>query len=177
MESIFIFLHRLIIGRSQNLPDLGSLRWNSEIYVSKVGTYLCPHLILEVSYWSYLNCSHGVVANFFERGSADLSWWPDLTWPWVKKITQCPKWMYMKKSKSCSSSRLASTHEKPEGAFKAPLPARKRVKDNSRCNILLWCGGFTWHIDGIGFKKCLPHGRAWVCVCCVAEGKFWGRFH
>ena len=45
--------------------------------------YRSPQAIVLVSCWSYVNCSHNVIANVFEGGSADLTWWPGLTWPWT----------------------------------------------------------------------------------------------
>ena len=70
-----------------------------------------------------VNCSHGVVVNFLEGGSAYLTWWPDLTLSEQSLHhvgNEGP--LKVRKFQLAISSRLAMAHEKPEGAYETPLP-------------------------------------------------------
>ena len=76
-----------------------------------------------------MNCSHGVFANFFEGGSADLTWWPELTWPGSKNFTECWQWMSLKKKKSSAHYlQPFGTRKTWAGASTPPpSPAKNRV--------------------------------------------------
>ena len=75
-----------------------------------------------------MNCSHGVVANYSEGGSADLTWWPDLAWRGSKKFTECQKWMSLKIKKISARYILPfgnDTRKTWEGGFWSPPPKNR----------------------------------------------------
>ena len=65
---------------------------------------------------------------FFKGGSADLTWWPDLTWPDLgPKNSQSVRNEFSLKVRKLHlsiSSCLAMAHENPKGASEAPPPAK-----------------------------------------------------
>ena len=127
------------MSMSGHVVDCGSI-WNN----NPAGTpckskkwfsapqYCCIYAVTIKKDSAKKNRSHGVMAKFFEGGSADLAWWPDLTLVQTKKSQNVCNERPFKiwKFKLPISSGLAKTHEKP-GASEAPSPAPFNNRVNS----------------------------------------------
>ena len=102
-NGVDFFAHWLIMGRSQKWPDLRSpISKISDIHF--VGT---NDLII---FRKFHNFPWNTVAvarleSYFVVGSLDLTWWPDLTWPWIEiftKIAENMGVMWVKTRRRCA---------------------------------------------------------------------------
>ena len=81
-RSISIFPHWLIMGKSQNWPDLRSSRSKSR---SIQNVSIIPLMnVCESQVDRIKTRALARPQTFFEVWSLDLTLWPDLRWPWVK---------------------------------------------------------------------------------------------
>ena len=120
------------MGRSQKWPDLRSPI--SKIQdIRFVGTddliifrkfHNFPWNIVAVAWWE----------SYFVVGSLDLTWWPDLTWPWAEIFTKVAKKMGGKVGENPAALRAAVfslSSKNLRGAFKRPPPpAGRGLKGN-----------------------------------------------
>ena len=118
------------MGRSQKWLDLRSPM--SKIQdISFVGTddliifrkfHNFPWNIVAVARWE----------SYFVVGSLDLTWWPDLTWPWAEIFTKVAEIMGSKEGENPAALRAAvfllSSKNLRGGRSNAPPPSRARVK-------------------------------------------------
>ena len=127
-NSLF-FAHWLIMGRSQKWPNLRSLI--SKIQdIRFVGT---DDLIL---FRKFHNFPWNIVAvarweSYFVVGSLDLTWWPDLTWPWAEIFTKVAEKMGGKVGENPAALRAAVfslSLKNLRGGVQTPPPSRARVK-------------------------------------------------
>ena len=81
-----------------------------------------------------MNCSHGVVANVFEGGSADL------TWACSKNVTECGQWMSLKSQEvsSCYPQLFGNSTRKTWGELLKSPPPRIGFRDSLLST--------SWHI-------------------------------
>ena len=91
---ISIFSHWLIMGRSQNWPDLRSS-------ISKFWDIHFVHAIALSNRWKFqsdrsLGVAMTDIETFYEVRSLQVTWWPDLEWPWSEIFTTCVELMYDK---------------------------------------------------------------------------------
>ena len=132
------------MGRSQKWPDLRSPI--SQIQdIRFVGTddliifrkfHNLPWNIVAVARWE----------SYFVVGSLDLTWWPDLTWPWAEIFTKVAEKMGGKVGENPAALRaavfsLSSKNLRGGGAFKRPPPAGRRLNASSgrsyaRCRVV-----------------------------------------
>ena len=118
------------MGRSQKWPDLRSpISKIQEIRF--VGTddliifrkfYNFPWNIVAVARWE----------SYFVVRSLDLTWWPDLTWPWAEIFTKVAEKMGGKvgenpAARSAAVFSLSSKNLRGGGGSNAPPPSRARV--------------------------------------------------
>ena len=79
--------------------------------------------------------------SYFVVGSLDLTWWPDLTWPWVEIFTKVAEKMRGKVGENPAALRaavfsLSSKNLRGGGRSNAPPPSRARVK--SMGNLMIF---------------------------------------
>ena len=70
---------------------------------------------------------------FFVVGSLDLTWWPDLTWPWAEIFTKVAEKMGGKVGENLAALRAAVfslSSKNLRGAFKRPPPPPSRARVN-----------------------------------------------
>ena len=105
ITELIFFAHWLIMGRSQKWPDLRSPISKIQ-YIRFVGTddliifrkfHNCPWNIVAVARWK----------SYFVVGSLDLTWWPDLTWPWAEIFTKVAEKMGGKVGENPAALRAA----------------------------------------------------------------------
>ena len=119
--SIFIFPHRLITGMSRTCPDLRSPGWMFwDIHFIGTGDLKQSCKFHTDPTWTV------AIAwlRFFDGGSADLTWWPDLG-PKISQnvCNECS--LKVKQFQLPISSRLAMAHEKHEGGLLAHSRKKK----------------------------------------------------
>ena len=125
------------MGRSQKWPDLRSP-------ISKIQDIRFVGTDDLIIFRKFHNFPWNIVAvarweSYFVVGSLDLTWWPDLTWPWAEIFTKVAEKMGGKVGENPAALRAAVFSlilEKPEGgggAFKRPPHSRARV--NQRRHI------------------------------------------
>ena len=113
-----------------------------------------------------------MVANFFEGGSADVTWWPDLIWPDLgPKILQnvrneCP--LKSRKFQLSFSSRLAMAHEKHQGGLFGPPPGIGLSQIGTSPGLWVPIQGLTWPTPDY---KGTSTGSKWEMSCFI--GKSW----
>ena len=121
------------MGRSQKWPDLRSpiskirdIRFvgtDDLIIFRKFHNF--PWNIEAVARWE----------SYFVVGSLDLTWWPDLTWPWVKIFTKVAEKMGGKVGENPAALRAAvfslSSKNLRGGGVQTPPPSRARVNKQS----------------------------------------------
>ena len=131
------------MGRSQKWPDLRSPI--SKIQdIRFVGTddliifrkfHNFPWNIVAVARWEI----------YFVVGSLDLTWWPDLTWPWAEIFTKVAEKIGGKVGENPAALRAAvfslSSKNLRGGRSNAPPAGRG----------LTWPGDLTWHDPGPKF--------------------------
>ena len=124
----WFFAHWLIMGRSQKWPDLRSP-------ISKIQNIRFVGTDDLIIFRKFHNFPWNIVAvarweSYFVVGSLDLTWWPDLTWPWAEIFTKVAEKMGGKVGENTAALRAAvffAILEKPEeGAFKRPPPPAGR---------------------------------------------------
>ena len=125
------------MGRSQKWPDLRSPISNIQD-IRFVGTddliifrkfHNFPWNIVAVARWE----------SYFEVGSLDLTWWPDLIWPWAEIFTKVAEKMGGKQGENPAALRaavfsLSSKNLRGGGRSNAP-PSRARVNTVSRVEL------------------------------------------
>ena len=122
------FAHWLIMGRSQNWPDLRSP-------TSKIRDIHFVHLVTLSNCWKFQSDRTTLVARarvwtFSEVGSLNLTWWPDLWWPGAKIFRDYAEKMYDKvceKRRGCAPPFLRYRRKTWGGGFNNP-PSRAKVK-------------------------------------------------
>ena len=151
------------MGRSQKWPDLRSpiskiqdIRFvgSDDLIIFRKFHYF-PWNIVAVVRWEI----------YFVVGSLDLTWWPDLTWPWAEIFTKVAEKMGGKVGENPAALRAAvfslSSKNLRGGAFKRPPPAGR---------------GLTWRLNTRRHRtfRILPrHRRVWWLPCRFAPG--WAR--
>ena len=120
------------MGRSQKWPDLRSP-------ISKIQDIRFVGTDAFIIFRKFHNFPWNIVAvarweSYFVVGSLDLTWWPDLTWPWAEFFTQVAEKMGGKVGENPAALR-ATVFRYPRktwggGAFKRPPAGRglKRIK-------------------------------------------------
>ena len=89
-----IFSNWLVMVRSQNRPDFRS-------QISKFRNIHFIHTIALSNLWKFqsdrsLGVAMADIETFYEVRSLEVTWWPDLEWPWSEIITTYVKLMYDK---------------------------------------------------------------------------------
>ena len=118
------------MGRSQKWPDLRSP-------ISKIQDIRFVGTDDLIIFRKFHNFPWNIVAvarweSYFVVGSLDLTWWPDLTWPWAEIFTKVAEKIGGKVGENPAALRVAvffAILEKPEGGggrSNAP-PSRARV--------------------------------------------------
>ena len=119
------------MGRSQKWPDLRSP-------ISKIQDIRFVGTDDLIIFRKFHNFPWNIVAvarweSYFVVGSLDLTWWPDLTWPWAEIFTKVAEKMGGKVGENPAALRAAvfslSSKNLRGGAFKRPPPSRARVKE------------------------------------------------
>ena len=150
---ISIFSHWLIMGRSQNWPDLRSS-------ISKFWDIHFVHAIALSNRWKFqsdrsLGVAMTDIETFYEVRSLQVTWWPDLEWPWSEIFTTCVELMYDKvyqKRRRSAPPFLRYSRKTTRGVFKHP-PSRARVKKThwiatilSACHLYVYKISMTWKL-------------------------------
>ena len=121
-----IFAHWLIMGRSQKWPDLRSP-------ISKIQDIRFVGTDDLIIFRKFHNVPWNIVAvarweSYFVVGSLDLTWWPDLTWPWAEIFKNVAEKMGGKVGENPAALRaavfsLSSKNLRGGGRSNAPPPA------------------------------------------------------
>ena len=127
------------MGRSQKWPDLRSP-------ISKIQDIRFIGTDDLIIFRKFRNFPWNIVAvarweSYFVVGSLDLTWWPDLTWPWAEIFTKVAEKMGGKVGENPAALRaavfsLSSKNLRRGGVQTPPPPSRARV--NPRRNRA-WC--------------------------------------
>ena len=125
------------MGRSQKWPDLRSP-------ISKIQDIRFVGTDDLIIFRKFHNFPWNIVAvarweSYFVVGSLDLTWWPDLTWPWAEIFTKVAEKMGGKVGENPAALRaavfsLSSKNPRGGGRSNAPPPSRARVK----CSLLVF---------------------------------------
>ena len=157
MRDLF-FSHCLIMGRSQNWPDLRSPR-------SKIRDIRFVAIdVLMISWKLYIDRPRTVftvASQIFSGGRVRLTWPGDLTWgdPGIKFSEMVRNWWLIRYAKNGGTKRrrFFAIREKPHGGVPPP-PAGRGL----RFGCLLWvCPVQTMKLDGkVRFVLKANHTRA-----------------
>ena len=131
------------MGRSQKWPDLRSP-------ISKIRDIRFVGTDDLIIFQKFHNFPWNIVAvapseSYFVVGSLDLTWWPDLTWPWVEIFTKVAEKMgvrWVKTRRRCAPPYFRYPRKTWGGAFKHP-PSRARVKGSVSTAFAVW-KYFSW---------------------------------
>ena len=118
------------MGRSQKWPDLRSP-------ISKIQDIRFVGTDDLIIFQKFHNFPWNIVAvarwkSYFVVGSLDLTWWPDLTWPWAEIFTKVAEKMgvrWVKTRRRCVPPFFRYPRKTwGGGAFKRPPPAGRGLK-------------------------------------------------
>ena len=136
------------MGRSQKWPDLRSpiSKIQDKRFVGTDDRIICrkfhnfPWNIVAVARWE----------SYFVVGSLDLTWWPDLTWPWAKIFTKVAEKMGGKVGENPAALRaavfsLSSKNLRGGGRSNAPPPPAGRGLRNKTKLFRPATGQFVVH--------------------------------
>ena len=126
------------MGRSQKWPDLRSP-------ISKIQDIRFVGTDVLIIFRKFHNFPWNIVAvarweSYFVVGSLDLTWWPDLTWPWAEIFTKVAEKMGGKVGENPAALRAAVFSLSSKnlrgggGRSNAPPPSRARVNVNYNHN-------------------------------------------
>ena len=133
------------MGRSQKWPDLRSpiskiqdihfVGTDDLIIFRKFNNF--PWNIVAVARWEI----------YFVVGSLDLTWWPDLTWPWAEIFTKVAEKMGGKVGETrrrCAPPFFRYPRKTWGGRSNAPPPAGRGLTSSRETTQVLFMWGQNW---------------------------------
>ena len=129
------------MGRSQKWPDLRSP-------ISKIKDIRFVGTDDLIIFQKFHNFTWNIVAvarweSYFVVGSLDLTWWPDLTWPWDEIFTKVAEKMgvrWVKTRRRCAPPFFLLSSKNLRGGVQTPPPAGRGLikRHRKEGSAMLW---------------------------------------
>ena len=148
--------------------EVAKMTWPEVTDIKNPRYTFCRHCDL-IIFRKFHNFPWNIVAvarweSYFVVVSLDLTWWPDLTWPWAEIFTKVAEKMGGKVGENPAALRaavfsLSSKNPRGGGRSNAP-PSRARVKTHQTCGTY-FMGYFTSRIRW-WLSSCNPTTFGWI---------------